>query len=387
MISRTRSLPPALILLSVLVCPTAVATDATAPGYRLPAELEGEFTSAVVMDAETGDLLVEVRPHARHQPASMVKMMTELIVLQSIASGEIDIHDPVTVSAKASRMGGSQVYLKHGEVFTVEDLLMALAIHSANDAAVALAEHHSGTVAAFVDLMNMRAREMGMNDTEFHSVHGLPPGPGQQPDLSSAYDMALLGRALTRYPEALLWGATASAPFREGEFTLYNPNRLVGRFRGLDGIKTGFHEAAGYCVTASAVQKDRRLIAVVMGAPDDQARAREASRLLTFGFNLFTHHTLVDHQRDGLEPLKVKDGKARQVALAYAQSLTLCVRKDQLDAVVMDQRVPEAITAPVSAGQVVGKAVAMLDGRALGEVEIVAAEDVAEGSFFEKLFH
>lgn len=348
--------------------------------------MTGSFFSAVVIDAQTGDLLVAERAHDLHEPASMVKMMTQLIILEAAGRGELNLSDQVQVSGRASRVGGSQVYLKQGEVFTIEELLAALAVHSANDAATALAEHHAGSVEAFVDVMNERASALGMRDTHFQSVHGLPPGKGQQADLTSAYDMALLGRELVKHPEALHWGSTAEAPFRNGEFTLHNPNHLIGKYRGLDGLKTGYHRGAGYCITATAVQKDRRLIAVVMGAPSSRERGAEASRLLTFGFGLYNRQTLLDPTRAQLKPLKVKRGKAREVPLTLSESLTLSLRRDQAEAVVIEKRIAEAVTAPVEAGQVVGKAVAVLAGQEIAEVPIVAAERVAEGSFFERLF-
>jgi len=364
----------------------ARATSAASVDAALPATMIGSFFSAVVLDAETGDLLVAERAHDVHEPASMVKMMTELIVLEAVGRKELSLNDDVQVSGRASQIGGSQVYLKQGEVFKLEELLMALAVHSANDAATALAEHYAGSVEAFVDAMNERARTLGMTDTRFQSVHGLPPGKDQLPDLTSAYDMALLARELVKHPEALHWGSTAEAPFRNGEFTLHNPNRLIGKYRGLDGLKTGYHRGAGYCLTATAVQKERRLIAVVMGAPTDRQRGVEASRLLTFGFNLYQQQTLLDHTREQLAPLKVKHGKARKVPLALTESLTVSLRPDEVEAVVIEKRVAPAVTAPVEAGQVVGKAVAVLDGQEIAEVPIVATERVAEGSFIEKLF-
>lgn len=350
--------------------------------------LKGDFATAVVMDAVTGEILVAKRPHDRRQPASMTKMMTELLVLERIAEGDIALTDEVTVSARASRMGGSQVYLKEGEIFTVEELLMALAIHSGNDAAVALAEYHAGTVEAFIVLMNQRAAELNMRDTIFHSVHGLPPGWRQKPDLTSAYDMALLGCELVKYPEALTWASTKTAPFRNGEFTLYNSNKLIGTFRGLDGLKTGYHHRAGFCLTATAIQMEQRLIAVVMGAPDNNARSAETARLLSYAFNLYTRVTLIPQENQNLaDPLPVEDGAAREVALAYATPMTVSVRKDQVDLIVLEERFPQPLSAPIEAGEVVGTAVALLQGRTLSEVPIVAAETVARGSILQRIMH
>jgi D-alanyl-D-alanine carboxypeptidase (penicillin-binding protein 5/6) len=315
-------------------------------------------------------------------------MMTELIVLQRIAEGDIAMNDTVTVSARASVMGGSQVYLKHGERFTVEELLAALAIHSANDAAVSLAEHVAGSVEAFVDLMNLKAKELGMVDSEFHSVHGLPPGRGQKPDLTTAADLAILGRALIAYPEARHWASVKTHPFRGGEFQLYNPNRLVGTYRGLDGIKTGYHAQAGFCVTASAVQKEKRLISVVMGAPSDRARATETTRLLSYGFNLYTTVTLVPEPGKTLaDRLKVEGGKRSDVAVAYAEVFTVSVPKNLADKIALRPELPASVDAPLPQGADVGRAVAVLSGQTLGSVRIVTAEAVEKGNWLDRLFH
>ncbi|MBU1073297.1 D-alanyl-D-alanine carboxypeptidase, partial [bacterium] len=270
--------PILFLVLAGLLAPAAAGAEA----------VTGDYAAAVLMDARTGEVLFAENEHEPLPPASMVKMMTELIVLELEAEGEIGSDDQVLVSAKASKMGGSQVYLKQGESFTVHELLLALSIHSANDAAVALAEHVAGSVEAFVDLMNSRARALGMHDTRFHFVHGLPPGWRQEADLSSAYDMALLGRELSTHPEALAWAVSDQVPFRDGRFILTNPNPLVGNFRGLEGIKTGFHSQAGYCLTAAATQKGVRLISVVMGASTDENRGLETTRLLARGFDTYT---------------------------------------------------------------------------------------------------
>jgi len=366
------------------------ASPAAAQGAASAEEaiLEGDFATGVLIDAETGEVLLEKMAHEQREPASMVKMMTELLILEKIEEGGIRLTDTVTVSARASRMGGSQVYLKHNERFTVEELLMALAIHSANDAAAALAEFHSGSMEAFVDLMNMRAEDLGLENTIFRSVHGLPPDWGQEGDLSTAYDLAMLGRELTRFPEARRWAATARAPFRDGEFTLYNPNKLIGRFRGLDGIKTGHHSGAGYCVTASATRQGHRLIAVVMGCSSDESRATETSRLLTYGFNRYTQVTLVHGARQPIEePYPVEDGAEREIALAYAGPLRVSVLREKEDLVRLEDRLPEKIMAPIQEGDEVGQAVAIVDGRVLGEVAIIATETVPRGNFLQRLLH
>jgi len=378
--------------------PAREAADATAGGaageageaaslYRgdLPV-IDGTFASAILVDAHTGMPLAGKNADERRQPASMTKMMTELIVLERLAEGDLAADDTVTVSARASRMGGSQVYLAHREQFTVEELLKALAVHSANDAAVALAEHTAGSVEAFVDLMNYRARELGMASTEFHTVHGLPPGRGQEPDLTTARDMAILGLELLAYPEALEWSSLPTAPFRDGEFTLYNPNKLVGKYRGLDGLKTGYHGQAGYCVTATAVQRGVRLLSVVMGCPSDRDRATETTRLLSYGFSLYEEVEVVAEGAVADEAVKVRDGKAAEVGVRYAQGLSVAVPRDRTGDLVVDHDLSAAVEAPVAAGEKLGEAIVSLDGYELGRIDLIAAEAVERGNWFDRLF-
>lgn len=390
--TRDRLLPGLILvlLLTLLPAPSLIhaAADADAASPAEPATLTGDFESAIVVDAETGLVLVANRERERRQPASMLKMLTELIVLEHIAEGDLKLDDEVEVSAQASRMGGSQVYLAHGEVFTVEELLHALAIHSANDAAVALAEHVAGSTIAFVDLMNMRARDLGMLDSEFHSVHGLPPGYGQKPDLTTAQDLSILARELVKYPEALDWASTETMPFRDGEFTLYNPNKLVGKYRGLDGLKTGYTGPAGFCVTATAIQKGKRLISVVMGCSTDRARATETTRLLTYGFNAYEQVEVVPEAGVVLgEPVDLRGGKKKQAVVAYGETLTVSVPRGRQADLVIRAELPEQLEAPLAAYERVGKAVVLLDGVSLGEVPLVVTEEYPKGNWLDRLLN
>jgi D-alanyl-D-alanine carboxypeptidase (penicillin-binding protein 5/6) len=364
------------------------ADEDSASASASPISLSGDFKSAIVIDAETGLVLVAANENLRRQPASMLKMMTELIVLELVAEGDVQMSDPVKVSAKASNMGGSQVYLKHNEVFTVEELLHALAIHSANDAAVSLAEHVAGSTVAFIDLMNMRAQDLGMSDTEFHTVHGLPPGWKQEADMTTARDLAILGRELVKYPEALEWASTKTLPFRDGKFILTNPNKLVGNYRGLDGIKTGYTGPAGFCVTASAIQKGKRLISVVMGCSTDKARATETTRLLTYGFNMYKQVPVIAAAGEALpDPVTVKGGKKKKVPVAYGASLTVSVPKNREGDIVVENEITQPVQAPLTLGQEVGQAVVLLDGVELGSVPIVTMEEIAKGNWLNRLMN
>jgi D-alanyl-D-alanine carboxypeptidase (penicillin-binding protein 5/6) len=375
------------LLFPSLVLADDDAESATTPAG--PAELTGDFKAAIVIDADTGLTMVAHNAHERRQPASMLKMMTELIVLEHVDSGDMSLSEMVKVSARASNMGGSQVYLKHNTEFSVEDLLRALAIHSANDAAVALAEHVAGSVEAFIDLMNMKAKELGMNDSEFHSVHGLPPGWKQEPDLTTAHDLAILGRELIKHPKALEWSSTKTAPFENGTFTtLYNPNKLIGTYRGLDGIKTGFTGPAGFCVTASAVQQGKRLISVVMGCSTDEARATETTRLLSYGFNAFVQ-VAVFPQAGALleEPIPLKGAKKKTAQVAYGESLTVSVPRGRENDLKTDLQLPGKVEAPQVKGAEVGFAVVTLDGREMGRVPLVLTEMVEKGNWWNRLMN
>jgi len=376
-----------LIVLGIawMICAVAPLAQEE-PAGNSPVTLSGDFKSAIVIDAETGLVLVAADEAQRRQPASMLKMLTELIVLEHVAEGELKFEDQIKVSAKASQMGGSQVYLKHGEVFTVEELLHALAIHSANDAAVALAEHVAGSTDAFIDLMNMKAKDLGMSDSNFQTVHGLPPGWKQKPDLTTARDLAILGRELVKYPDALEWASTKTAPFRGGEFTLYNPNKLVGNYRGLDGLKTGYTGPAGFCVTATAIQKGKRLISVVMGCSTDKARATETTRLLTYGFNMYQQVPVIPAAGEMLpDPVAVKGGKKKKVTVAYGSSLTVSVPRHRESDIIIQNKIIEPVQAPLTLGHEVGRAVVLLDGMELGSVPIVTMEEIAKGNWLNRL--
>ncbi|MDF7824291.1 D-alanyl-D-alanine carboxypeptidase [Pontiellaceae bacterium B12227] len=251
------------------------------------------YQSAIVVDARTGKILYENRAAVYSYPASITKMMTMLLVLEQIDAGVIGLKDRVKITKEVAGIGGSGVYLDVRESgnFTVEDMLEALMIHSANDAAAALAVHVSGTVSSFVEMMNQKARELGMNSTTYQSPHGLPPGGGKQPDVSTAYDIAILSLAALRHPETLKYTSTKLtylplSSIRKEKFMLANRNPLVGKkpYPGCDGLKTGYHSAGGSSLSATAKQGNNRIVAVALGCPDKNVRDVEIRKLLDKGF-------------------------------------------------------------------------------------------------------
>jgi D-alanyl-D-alanine carboxypeptidase (penicillin-binding protein 5/6) len=258
----------------------------TTPALCLEALSRDPYVGAIVIDASDGRVLFEDNADAKAYPASMIKLMNLLVILEAVEKGQLRMDETVTVSAEASRMGGSQVYLKEKEMFTVEDLLYAMIVQSANDAALSLAQHYAGSKEGFVDLMNKKARELGMKDTVFHSVHGLPPGKNQMPDVTTPRDMARLGRELAKRPDALKFTSTTERPFRPDAtepFIMRTHNHLLKNFEGCDGLKTGYYFAAGFSIAATAQKKGVRAIAVVMGSTSNRIRDAKAKEILSKG--------------------------------------------------------------------------------------------------------
>jgi D-alanyl-D-alanine carboxypeptidase (penicillin-binding protein 5/6) len=248
----------------------------------------GHYRAALVYEFQTNEVIYQDRAHERIDPASLVKMMVVLLTMERVERGELQLQAPVKVTARASRIGGHQVYLKQGEVFPLQELLRAVVMASANDAAFAVAEYAAGTQEEFVKLMNARARELGMMDTHFANAHGLPPDrrKGQEANYTCAYDLALLSREVMKYEQVRRWAATRTGTFRDGKLMLVNTNRrFLQNFKGADGFKTGYHpRGAGFSVVATAQREGRRLVAVVLGAKSARDRLRAVSRLMEMGF-------------------------------------------------------------------------------------------------------
>jgi D-alanyl-D-alanine carboxypeptidase (penicillin-binding protein 5/6) len=242
------------------------------------------YLSALVLNADSGETLFADNPDARVYPASVLKLMVLLITLERIEQGALNLDDMVQVTVEAYKMGGSQVYLDPKEQFPVEDLLYALMVQSANDAAVALATHVAGSKENFVALMNQKAAALGMKDTHFYSVHGLPPAKGQKVDVTTARDFGIFCLELAKHPEIFKYTSTRVKGFRNGQFIMRNHNHLLGKVDGCDGFKTGYFTAAGFSIAATAKKNGVRIIALVMGSRDRKVRDVKAAELLAKGF-------------------------------------------------------------------------------------------------------
>jgi len=339
-----------------------------------------------VMDADTGTVLAEHEPHKRWPPASMAKMMTVLIAMERVRDGSLSLDEPVRTSAWASRIGGSQVYLAEGETFPLGEMLKAIMIASANDAAVAVAEHIAGSTTAFVDLMNARAKALGLNDTTYQSVHGLPPGKGQTADLTSAHDLALLGRELMHFPEVMKWAGTASAGFRNDTLQMSNTNHLIRTFQGATGLKTGFYREAGFCVTATATRGDLNVIAVVLGLPTKQESFGEAARLMS---EAFASYKMVApaHRGVSVGDVPVSGGADDRVQAIAVDDLRLLVKRADDKGIVVEARIPRLVQAPVHRLQPLGDVVVRRGDQELGRVAVVADKDIAATGWLSWLWN
>ncbi|MDR0857557.1 MAG: D-alanyl-D-alanine carboxypeptidase [Oscillospiraceae bacterium] len=315
----------------------------------LQTALEPNVKAAILVEAETGSVIFKLNEHERLAPASVTKIMTMLLVSEAIADASLTLDDIVTVSTAASQMGGSQIYLKENEQMSVRDLFKSVAVASANDASVALAEQIAGSEAAFVAQMNSRAKELGMNDTHFANCTGLP---GNADHLTSAYDIAIMSRALIALPVIHEFSAIWTDTVRNGEFGLSNTNKLIRFYNGATGLKTGFTDSAKFCLSATAKRDGIEYIAVVLGAPTSDKRFEAAKTLLN---HAFAGYTLTDVCADSaLAPIPVTLGKEKYVQPIVSGEAKILVEKAKLSGLKRTVTIAESAAAPLTAGQELG---------------------------------
>jgi D-alanyl-D-alanine carboxypeptidase (penicillin-binding protein 5/6) len=375
-----------MLLLAVMLLALAQPAPAARPRSRAsqPAASQpaGPATpSWIVINAATGEELSSQEPDRPGAPASMTKMMLALLVLEAVRDGQLKLSDPVQASRLASKMGGSQVYLKEGEIFPVEDMMAALLIGSANDAAVALAERLTGSVGGAVRQMNDRAGTLKLTQTRFGSVHGLPPSPGQEGDVTTPRDMARLAQELLKFPNVLRWTGTSEAPFRGGAFILRNSNRLIGKFSGADGLKTGHFREAGYNVATTVKRGNLRLVAVVMGAPTNKARFEEAARLLGEGFTRYVEVSVI--KAGSLVEKDVRIARAKGVFRPMvANDVQVLVKREERDQVKTSLEIQPDLRAPLAKGQAVGFLIVRTGDREVARTPLVTAGEVKRKAFW-----
>ena len=337
-------------------------------------ELDVDGKSALLMDVETGTVLYEKNAHEKLSPASVTKVMTMLLIMEAIDSGKIGWNDMVTASESAAAKGGSQIYLKVGEQMSVTDMLKSIAVSSANDCACAMAEHIAGSEGAFVDMMNRRAKELGMNDTNFVNCTGLDDGEAAVNHKTSAYDIALMSRELLKnHPDIKKFTTIWMDTVRNGAFGLSNTNKLVRFYSGCTGLKTGFTSGAGYCLSASAQRDGMELIAVVMGCETSNIRTAACKGMLDYGFANFA---LVTPTLEDVPQVPVTLGTSDTVKLIPEGTAGLLIDKAQKSSITTETSVEETVSAPVAKGQKLGTMTVKSGETVLTQIPLVAAEDI-----------
>lgn len=369
------------LLNMIFLCSNAVAQQ---PDDRSGQELADDplklqSKAAILIDAATGQVLYEKNVHEKLPIASITKIMTMDLIMEALDAGRIKPTDIVRVSKDAASLGGSQIWLEEGETMTVDELMKAIAVNSANDAAAAMAEYIAGTVDAFVKMMNDKAKALGMNDTNFVNPHGLH----DENHYSSAYDVALMSRDLVRHEGIFKYTSIWMDSLRNGKTQLANTNKLI-RTYGADGLKTGSTDAAKYCISATAKKNGMRLIAVILGGPTSKVRFDEAAKLLDYGFNTFTVKEIVK-KGEILGTVKVTKGKEESVKGVAADNLNVFLKKTDAASVQKRVELPEAMEAPVSTAQKIGRVVAIKDGKEVGSVDINADKAVERAGIIDML--
>ena len=367
-----------LATLSLVIC--FVSNNVFAAPSLIPTPPQLSASSYILMDAYTGDILVEHNADQALPPASLTKLMTAYIVEYELARGNLSLDDMVNVSEKAWRMEGSRMFIREGTQVKLEDLMRGIIIQSGNDASVAAAEYVAGSESAFADLMNQHAQLLGMTNSHFVNATGFPA----EDHYSSAHDIAKLSRAtILQYPEN--YKMYAEKEFTYNNIRQPNRNKLLWRDKTVDGLKTGHTEAAGFCLAASAVRNGTRLITVVMGTKSDAARAMESQKLLDYGFRYYETRKLYSRGQV-VNNARVWGGSQDNVKVGFAEDVLVTMPRQQGESIPATLDMKKEITAPIAVGDVLGKIVVGSEGNVLLERPVVALEAVEEGGFFKRMF-
>lgn len=344
-------------------------------------ELATNASSVIVMEPTTGEIIYERNSHERRHPASMTKIMTMLLVMEAIEKDIIKWDDMVTTSSNASSMGGSQILLETGEQMSVYDMFKGLAVASGNDAAVALAEKIAGTEEMFVKMMNDRAKELGLQDTNFKNCHGLD----EANHYSTAYDMAIMAKELVKHTKIFEFTSIYEDYLRKGtdrSFWLVNTNKLVRFYKGVDGLKTGYTSEAGFCITATANINDMRIITVVMGEPDSETRNKDVSSVFDYVYAQYGLQKIVDTETI-LEEVSVEKGKVESIGIVAKEEVNDLYNKNDGSGNFTYEVEVDNLKAPLSKGDVVGKLTLKEDNNVIRTIDLTVKEDVKKANIFE----
>lgn len=347
--------------------------------------LELESGSAILIEQNSGKVLYEHNSHEQLRPASVTKVMTILLIMEALDSGKISLTDKIPCTENAASMGGSQIWLDVREELTVDEMLKAICVASANDCTVAMAEYLEGSVSSFVEKMNAKAKELGMNDTCFKNCHGLD----EDGHVTSSYDISLMSRELLiNHPTITKYTTIWMDSLRDGKSQLVNTNKLIRNYKGATGLKTGSTSLALYNLSASATRDGLSLIAVIMKAPTPKIRFAEAEKLLDYGFNNYSYKSFAN-SGDVLKSLYVEKGVSSNVNVVYESNAGTLLKKGEDKNIEELINIPNGISAPVSKGQKLGEISYVLNGETVGKTNLIAESDVKKvgiGTFMERLF-
>ena len=367
-----------LLFLILAVAGTALAATEEKPSG---AGLETTAEAAVLMDAYSGKILWSKEPDKELPMASVTKLMTMLLACEALEQGKISLEDRVTVSENAWKMGGSQVYLEPGEEMSMKEMFISVAVGSANDASVAVAEHIAGSVEAFVEMMNAKAKELGCNHTKFANPTGLPA----EGHYTSAGDMAVILREALKYSEFRKTSSIYRYDLRGGDFVLWNTNKLLKWYRGVDAGKTGWTNEAKYCLATTAKRDGLRLISVVLGTPEPRSHFRETIKIFNYGFARYESVNFAE-KGDKLDTVKVDKGVMEQVGVVADEEIAVAVPKGQKKNIRGEKVITDGLEAPVKKGEKIGEFVVKLDGRELQRFPLLAQSNVGKASVFQQMY-
>ncbi len=355
-------------LLSTICCiPASAAPEVEAP-------------SALLMDQATGTVLFEKNADEKRAPASVTKVMTMLLIMEALDGGKLTLDTPIPVSAEAAGMGGSQVYLKEGETMTVDEMLKCIAVVSANDCCVAMAEAISGSTTDFIAAMNEKAKALKMTNTHFNSCTGLDT----EDHYTTARDIATMSRELMKHKQIRNYTTIWMDTVRNGAFSLSNTNKLVRFYQGATGLKTGFTDSAGYCLSATAEKDSLALIAVILGGETSDKRFEDAKTLLNFGFSQYSLYSRPLPTPAGVKVIK---GLEDTIVPIPNSSPSFLIQKGKEEAITYEINLPDSVAAPVEKGQRLGTVTYTLDGKKIGTVDLVAEKEIPKVTFSHLFFH
>ncbi|MGM9616790.1 D-alanyl-D-alanine carboxypeptidase family protein [Butyricicoccus sp.] len=352
---------------AAVFCVLAVSITASA------VEVGEIHAKGAILTTEDGQVLFEQNADASYPPASVTKIMTMLLTMEAVDSGKVSLEDTVTASAHAAEMGGSQIYLKEGEQMSLDDMLKSIAVASANDAAVAVAEHLGGSEEAFVSMMNDRAAALGCTGTTFVNPNGLDTD-GEETK-TTARDLALISQELLKHEKILDYTSIWMDTVRNGEFGLANTNKMLKLYDGMIGLKTGYTSTAGYCISAVAERDGMRLIAVVLGEPDKESRNGDIAAMLNYGFANYAVAEILEEGQE-LDDVAVELGLQDSVEAKLKDDTAILLEKSAAEGLTREIQLKEHVSAPVQAGDVLGEVILLQDGEELERREIVAADSV-----------